>query len=134
MLKKWYDGYLLTTAVDEYDEEIGTCQNDASRFACCDDVMTMLVHLGYLTYDAKTKEVFLPNTELKKEFAKATSPKISAKFKALSTIIADSVSLLEDTWNHDAEKIAEAIQKERRLPNGVFVVTGLRPRFVPCAS
>ena len=28
-----------------------------------DDVLTLFVHLGYLAYDKKTREVFIPNKE-----------------------------------------------------------------------
>ena len=37
-------------------------------FKSCDDVLTLLIHLGYLTYDFDTKEVFIPNKEISDEF------------------------------------------------------------------
>ena len=33
-----------------------------------DDVLTLLVHLGYLTYDFDNKKVAIPNQEVQKEF------------------------------------------------------------------
>lgn len=39
-------------------------QNDMENFSSADDVLTMLVHLGYLGYDARSQEVFIPNREL----------------------------------------------------------------------
>lgn len=36
-----------------------------------DDVLTLLVHLGYLAYDAETKTVHIPNEEIRQEFVRA---------------------------------------------------------------
>ena len=56
----------------------GRCQidtrkftNDMTTFASKDDVLTLLVHLGYLSYDNKRKEVFIPNEEIRAEFVSA---------------------------------------------------------------
>ncbi len=48
-----------------------TFQNDMTTFKTRDDVLTLLVHLGYLTYDRKTSEVFIPNQEIEQEFMRA---------------------------------------------------------------
>ena len=39
-------------------------QNDMTTFASADDVLTLLVHLGYLTYDFDTCTVHIPNQEV----------------------------------------------------------------------
>ena len=39
-------------------------QNDMTTFHTKDDVLTLLIHLGYLTYDRKTGETFIPNQEI----------------------------------------------------------------------
>ena len=44
-----------------------------TTFATADDVLTLLVHLGYLAYDQQTHEVFVPNREVAQEFVNATS-------------------------------------------------------------
>ena len=36
-----------------------------------DDVLTLLVHLGYLAYDIDRKEVYIPNEEIRQEFVRA---------------------------------------------------------------
>lgn len=41
-----------------------TFQNDMTTFHMKDDVLTLLVHLGYLTYDEQTDKVFIPNQEI----------------------------------------------------------------------
>ncbi len=48
-----------------------TFQNDMTSFRTRDDVLTLLVHLGYLTYDRETSEVFIPNQEIAQEFLRA---------------------------------------------------------------
>lgn len=44
--------------------DIQSFQNDEISFANKDDVVTCLIHLGYLAYDKKTKSVFLPNADI----------------------------------------------------------------------
>lgn len=43
-------------------------QNDFGRFQTKDDVLTLLVHLGYLTYDSVREAVYVPNEEVRAEF------------------------------------------------------------------
>lgn len=43
-------------------------QNDMTTFGSKDDVLTLLVHLGYLSYDRKNSEVSIPNLEITREF------------------------------------------------------------------
>ena len=45
--------------------------NDMTTFADKDDVLTLLVHLGYLAYDVAAKEVYIPNEEIRDEFVSA---------------------------------------------------------------
>ena len=45
-------------------------QNDMTTFESKDDVLTLLVHLGYLAYDSESSEVFIPNTEIRGELIK----------------------------------------------------------------
>ena len=40
-----------------------TFQNDMCTFETADDILTLLVHLGYLTYDFDTKTAWIPNKE-----------------------------------------------------------------------
>lgn len=42
-------------------------QNDMTTFTTKDDVLTLLIHLGYLTFDESTGEVFIPNQEIAEE-------------------------------------------------------------------
>ena len=89
---------------------IRTFANDATRFKSGDDVLTMLVHLGYLTYDAKTKEAYIPNHELTLEFKDAME-NASAEFAWLMGILRKSFSLLEATWRKDSDAVAKAVDE-----------------------
>ena len=53
--------------------DTGTFQNDMTTIKRKDDILTLLVHLGYLAYDAGTKRVFIPNEEVRQEFVRAVS-------------------------------------------------------------
>ena len=53
-----------------------TFENDMVHFERRDDVLTILVHLGYLAYNTKTQEVAIPNEEVRSAF-------VSAKKKAI---------------------------------------------------
>lgn len=48
-----------------------TFQNDMSNIKSKDDVLTLLVHLGYLAFDSAKKEVYIPNQEVADEFKNA---------------------------------------------------------------
>ncbi|HBA49895.1 MAG TPA: AAA family ATPase [Lachnospiraceae bacterium] len=48
-------------------------QNDMCTFKTKDDVLTLLIHLGYLGYDSMEREAFIPNKEIREEFENAMS-------------------------------------------------------------
>lgn len=48
-----------------------TFQNDMTTFTGKNEVLTLLVHLGYLAYDETSQNVFIPNEEIRKEFLRA---------------------------------------------------------------
>lgn len=52
--------------------DISTYQNDMTTFHNRDDVLALLIHLGYLGYDDETQEVFIPNQEILNEFKIST--------------------------------------------------------------
>ncbi len=83
-------------------------QNDMRNFSVKDDVLTLLIHLGYLGYDSREREAFIPNKEIIEEFENAMSvggwPEIMRVLKA-------SQELLEDTLKGDEEKVARALDQ-----------------------
>ena len=82
-------------------------QNDMTTFNGKDDILTMLIHLGYLGYDRDTKEVFIPNREVLQVFRSSTKDRDwTMTFRALE----NSRKLLEATWNCDKETVAELLE------------------------
>ncbi|MCI6561019.1 MAG: ATP-binding protein [Ruminococcus sp.] len=85
-----------------------TFTNDMVTFNTKDDVLTLLVHLGYLTYNFDTKEVSIPNYEISEQFA-STIKVMGWSEVANSLKISDE--LLKATLNGNEEKVAELIEK-----------------------
>ena len=74
-----------------------------------DDVLTYLIHLGYLAYDAEDGTCRIPNNEIKDMWA--LSMERARGYKEISRMIKDSKKLLEATWNRDEEIVAEGVAK-----------------------
>jgi len=81
-------------------------RNDMRNFAVQDDVLTLLVHLGYLAYDSETKEAFIPNKEIIEEFENAMRV---GGWSEIIRIIKASEKLLEDTLLCNENKVAEGL-------------------------
>ena len=97
----------ISVSIDNY-------QNDMTTFHSKDDIFTLLIHLGYLAYDIDKKEVYIPNNEILAEFEASTKQDDwSVVFKALE----NSQKLLEATWNKDAAKVSELIEKAHDKAN-----------------
>ncbi len=87
-------------------------QNDMTTFRTRDDVLTLLVHLGYLTYDTTASEVFIPNQEIEQEFVRALK---AGGWEGVIQSLNRSHALLESTWAMDGRAVAEgmaAVHKE----------------------
>jgi len=82
--------------------------NDMVTFESYNDVLTLLIHLGYLGYDIETQEVFVPNKEISDEFADAIS---SVDWQEITSSIEESFDLLNAAWRSDAQAVAKAIEK-----------------------
>ncbi len=90
-------------------------QNDVGTFNCKDDVLTLLAHLGYLTYeeepdsyddDAVVGLMRIPNEEVRTEFEKILR---KAKHRSLMELIRKSDQLLKDTLEGKRDAVAKAI-------------------------
>lgn len=85
-----------------------TFQNDMTTFHSKDDVLTLLVHLGYLAYDASSECVFIPNQEVKEEFLRAIKNTDSPE---LVQVVQQSEQILEATLRMDGETVARMLDK-----------------------
>ena len=101
-------------------------QNDVETFTCKDDVLTLLVHLGYLTYeevpdtydgkDSYDEEsevaglVRIPNEEVRSEFKLILR---KSSHKSLIALVRKSDQLLKDTLDGKEDAVARAIEEVR---------------------
>ncbi len=81
-------------------------QNDMTSLKSKDDVMTLLVHLGYLAYDAREGEVFIPNQEVAGEFENAVE---DGGWEEIMLAIKESEEMLNATLWGDAETVAQGM-------------------------
>ncbi len=83
-------------------------QNDMRTFETKDDVLTLLIHLGYLGYDSEKKEAFIPNKEIIEEFENAMSV---GGWAEVMRVLKASDRLLSDTLRGDADAVAEGLDQ-----------------------
>lgn len=81
-------------------------QNDLTSFKSRDDILTLLVHLGYLTYDGVSRTVHIPNEEVKTEFVNAIE---DAGWDSVMEAINASDRLLAATWRGDEREVEAGI-------------------------
>ena len=91
--------------------DTSTFTNDMITFKSQDDVLTLLVHLGYLTFDFKTKEVSIPNYEVSEQFA--STMKIT-DWSEVSKSLKVSDELLKATLRCDSETVAKLISESHK--------------------
>ena len=83
-------------------------QNDMTTFNNSDDVLTLLVHLGYLGYDTTSEEVFIPNEEIRKEFEVVIDSK---EYGSIIDAINSSEKLLNNTLNGNSDYVSEKLDE-----------------------
>lgn len=82
-------------------------QNDMVTFRNKDDVLTLLIHLGYLAYNQKKQTAYIPNEEIRSEFLEAVEEN---KWNELLEFEHQSQELLEATLDMDADAVAAGIE------------------------
>ena len=102
------DSVVRMLAGDAVSIHIGTFSNDMITFATKDDVLTLLVHLGYLTYNSTAETVSIPNKEVSQEYINAIS---TMNWYGVAESVEASRKLLEALWEMDADAIAAGVEK-----------------------
>lgn len=82
-------------------------QNDLSIVNSRDDVLTVLIHLGYLSYNWKESECYIPNREVSEEMANAVK---TNGWKGVTEALLSSRQLLRDTLEGNSEAVAHNIE------------------------
>lgn len=111
-IRKDYDGLKDAVALlmdgGKIKIDTSTYQNDMTTFYGRDDVLSLLIHLGYLGYDDEACEVFIPNQEILDEFRTSTR---GAEWTGTFEQFALSQDVLLATWAENAGKVAELVEK-----------------------
>ena len=87
---------------------VGTFKNDTENIQSKDDVLTYLIHLGYLGYDQEKNVAFVPNEEIRQELTNAVESK---KWNEMIVFQQESEKLLNATLDFDGKTVAEQIEK-----------------------
>ncbi len=87
--------------------DVESFQNDITSFHSADDVITLLIHMGYMAYDSKTKKVFIPNDEVRSAFLRAVK---NDGWEEVIRAINASEALLRATLAMDEQAVAQMIQ------------------------
>lgn len=107
-----YDG--LRTAIIEMlsgeavPVDVSMFQNDVVSFDSKDDVLTYLIHLGYLAYDEDLERAFVPNEEIRQELLRATRKNAWSELNAFQN---QSRELLMATLDQDGDTVAAGIER-----------------------
>ena len=92
----------------EVKVDVTSFQNDTVNFANRDDVITYLIHLGYLGYNRAHQTAFVPNEEIRQELINATKRK---KWNEFLYFQKESYSLLDATLDMNGSAVASQIEK-----------------------
>lgn len=97
---------MLSGASEKVD--VSCFQNDTLHFTCKDDILTYLIHLGYLGYEQDTQRAFIPNEEIRQELTGAVRRKV---WNEMLYFQKESEEILDATLNMDEEAVALGIEK-----------------------
>ena len=85
-----------------------TFQNDMVSFKNKDDVLTLLIHLGYLAFNQKNQMAYIPNEELRNELMDAVEEN---KWDEIMQFERQSIDLFNATINKDVNTVAAKIEQ-----------------------
>ena len=81
--------------------------NDMTSFESADDILTLLVHLGYLSYNYSTSTVKIPNKEIASEFVNSIDKN---GWPIVTQAINNSAKLLEAVLDFDCQTVAKGVE------------------------
>jgi len=81
--------------------------NDMADVRSKDDVLTVLIHLGYLSYNWRRDECYIPNREVAGEMVNAVK---ANKWKPVVDALEKSEQLLQATLDGDEQAVAQGVE------------------------
>ena len=88
--------------------DVSTFKNDPANIQSKDEVITYLIHLGYLGYNEENNTAFVPNEEIRQELSNAVKDN---NWDELVSFQNKSSALLDATLTGNEEVVAETIEK-----------------------
>lgn len=101
------DSVVELLAGNEVRVDVGRFANDVHAVNSRDAVLTLLIHLGYLSYDDDKRKVRIPNYEVQQEFERTIQD--GGNWGNLAKLLNQSEQLLADTFAGNADAVAAAI-------------------------
>ena len=95
-------------AGDKVNVNTSKFQNDMTSMKSADDILTLLIHLGYLTYDFDTKSCHIPNMEVQQEFINCIE---DGGWEPVINAINQSEECLKATLSGDEETVARIVEQ-----------------------
>ena len=102
------DDIVKLIAGEDVIVDVSTFSNDMVTFHSKDDVLTLLIHLGYLAIKGSTNLgviVHIPNEEIKLEFK--TCVKNNNRYAGVYELIKNTDVLLNEIWSLNSEAVAK---------------------------
>ena len=102
------DDIVKLIAGEDVIVDVSTFSNDMVTFHSKDDVLTLLIHLGYLAIKGSTNLgviVYIPNEEIKLEFK--TCVKNNNRYAGVYDLIKNTDVLLNDIWSLNSDAVAK---------------------------
>jgi len=94
-------------AGEEVDVNVTRFMNTMTSFHTKDDLLTYLIHLGYLAYNFEEGTCRIPNKEVRQEWFNAIETE--DEYAVTTQIIQSSKELLSETWAGNGEAVAKAL-------------------------
>jgi hypothetical protein len=101
------DDVVRLLAGESCSVDTASFQNDLNDVRSKDDVLTLLIHLGYLSYDRDSRTCCIPNREVANEFKNAVV--LETGWDVVANAIRQSERLVKDTIAGKEEAVAAAI-------------------------
>ena len=101
------DSVVELLAGNEVRVDVGRFANDVHAVNSRDAVLTLLIHLGYLSYNDDKRTVRIPNYEVQQEFERTIQD--GGNWGNLAKLLNQSEQLLADTFAGNADAVAAAI-------------------------
>ena len=106
------DDIVKLIAGEDVIVDVSTFSNDMVTFHSKDDVLTLLIHLGYLAIKGSTNLgviVHIPNEEIKLEFK--TCVKNNNRYAGVYDLIKNTDVLLNDIWSLNSDAVAKVFDE-----------------------